>query len=133
MDQTHKQPLDWWEKQLTPLALEFARESVSLSDQEYEEITGQILEGCKPSPCAYKLAEAVIEIISRKRTEVRSRSGGGGEKQMGDVSTFKDWLETAKDKIEAAEAVGFTRAEAIELVKIFEIWGLNDSIGCVRF
>lgn len=76
MDQTHKQPSDWWEKQLTPLALEFARESVSLSDQEYEEITGQILEGCKPSPCAYKLAKAVIEIISRKRTEVRSRSGG---------------------------------------------------------
>lgn len=59
--------------------------------------------------------------------------GGGVERQMGDVSTFKDWLETAKDKIEAAEAVGFTRAEAIELVKIFEIWGLNDSIGCVRF
>ena len=52
---------------------------------------------------------------------------------MGDVSTFKDWLETAKDKIEAAETVGFTRAEAIELVKIYEIWGLNDSIGCVRF
>lgn len=77
MDQTHKQPSDWWETQLTPLALAFARESVNLSDQEYEEITGQILEGCKPSPCAYKLAEAVIEIISRKRTEVRSRSGGG--------------------------------------------------------
>lgn len=76
MDQTHKQSSDWWEKQLTPLALAFARESVSLSDQEYEEITGQILEGCKPSPCAYKLAEAVIEIINRKRTEVRSRSGG---------------------------------------------------------
>ena len=77
MDQTHKQPSDWWETQLTPLALAFARESVNLSDQEYKEITGQILEGCQPSPCAYKLAEAVIEIISRKRTEVRSRSGGG--------------------------------------------------------
>lgn len=76
MDQTHKQPSDWWETQLTPLALAFARESVNLSDQEYEEITGQILEVCKPSPCAYKLAEAVIEIISRKRTELRSRSGG---------------------------------------------------------
>lgn len=78
MDQTHKQPSDWWETQLTPLALAFARESVNLSDQEYEEITGQILEGCNPSPCAYKLAEAVIEIINRKRTEIRSRSGGGG-------------------------------------------------------
>lgn len=32
MDQTHKHPSDWWEKQLTPLTLEFARESVSLSD-----------------------------------------------------------------------------------------------------
>lgn len=67
MDQTHKQPSDWWETQLTPLALAFARESVNLSDQEYEEITGQILEGCKPSPCAYKLAEAVIERRSEER------------------------------------------------------------------
>lgn len=91
MDQTHKQPSDWWEKQLTPLALEFARESVSLSDQEYEEITGQILEGCKPSPCAYKLAEAVIEIISRKRTEVRSRSGGGAERNR--------WVTSLRSKI----------------------------------
>lgn len=91
MDQTHKHPSDWWEKQLTPLALEFARESVSLSDQEYEEITGQILEGCKPSPCAYKLAEAVIEIISRKRTEVRSRSGGGVERNR--------WVTSLRSKI----------------------------------
>lgn len=91
MDQTHKQPSDWWETQLTPLALAFARESVSLSDQEYEEITGQILEGCNPFPCAYKLAEAVIEIISRKRTEVRSRNGGGVERNR--------WVTSLRSKI----------------------------------
>lgn len=91
MDQTHKQLSDWWETQLTPLALAFARESVNLSDQEYEEITGQILEGCKPSPCAYKLAEAVIEIISRKRTEIRSRSGGGVERNR--------WVTSLRSKI----------------------------------
>ena len=66
MDQTHKQLSDWWETQLTPLALAFARESVNLSDQEYEEITGQILEGCKPSPCAYKLGLKLRKIRSKR-------------------------------------------------------------------
>lgn len=50
---------------------------------------------------------------------------------MINIKMFEDYADAAKEAIEAAEKRGFTREEAMELLKIYEIWGLNDSIGSI--
>lgn len=42
------------------------------------------------------------------------------------INIFEKWLSDAKEAIELAEQEGFTREQAIELLKIYHIWVSND-------
>ncbi len=65
---------EWFDKQFWPLVKEFAKETYTLDDKDFAEVVLQLVDGCKESPCAQKMATSVVKTIAQAREELKGRT-----------------------------------------------------------
>lgn len=59
---------------LLPMVFELTRESITVPDKDFQEITETMLENCRERPAAYWLAQKIVHIVTDKRAEIRARN-----------------------------------------------------------
>lgn len=66
--------VEWFETQFLPLVKEFVKETNTLNDHEFAEVTLQLVDVCKESSCAKFMAASVVKTISQAREDLKGRT-----------------------------------------------------------
>lgn len=67
--------------ELLPMVLALTRESITVPDRDFQEITEAMLENCRDRPAAYWLAQKIVHIVTDKRAEIRARNAQDSPKE----------------------------------------------------